>query len=686
MPRKSKTEQLALDKLATSGLTPEDAKLLGVEYINDCSKLNPKFQAVPGLKIPYFCPETGDPLSARPKWPEFYRLRYLAQDTTSFDSQTETKGQRYTQPAGTGVCAYFPMNQEDWADLIEDTDQPLIITEGELKAAKGCADGFPTIGLGGVFNFRSTQSAAPFLPELELVNWAQRYVYIIYDSDFRTNPHICQAINMLSEELMDRGAIPYYIGLPDVYEDELAKTGLDDFLVERSPADLRNLLHNQAQPLTLARNLWDLNSQVTYIENPGLVVIRETGQKMSPTAFKDHSSFGTAKYYEHTYDKNGNVKLKKMAAAPTWLKWEFRANVNHLTYAPGKDMIFEDDGTMAYNSWPGWGCEPKKGDVKPFLKLIDHLFKDAEPEFVQWFLRWCAYPIQHPGTKMFSSVVIHGVVHGTGKSLIGVTLSKVYGKNYTKINQKDLERDYNDWAENKQFVMGDEITGSNKRAEADFLKDLITQERVRINTKYVPIYEVPDCINYLFTSNHPDAFFLEDRDRRYAIHEVLVDALPDAFYKEYMAWLKSDGPSALFEYLQTHDLGTFNPSAPAYASAAKQRMIADSKSDLGAWCSLLAQAPDTLLKIGDIELEADLYSSKQLLELYDPMEKTRVSAQGMGTNLKKVGLRQVCNGAPLRVSGSQDRYYAVRNVEKWHKASPKQIVAHLEATKKVSKY
>lgn len=675
MTTKAKAEQLGLEKLEGSGLDLDDAKTLGFEFVPDCSKLYDRFNKVAGLKLPYFNPLTKKPLTCKPGWPEFYRLRYLEQPTGDFASQTEGKHQRYTQEPDTGVCAYFPLNA-DWKQLANDWETPLLITEGELKAAKACKDGFPTIGLGGVYNFRSTKLGFPWLDELDLIEWPRRSVYIVYDSDFRTNPNVCAAINMLAEELLDRGALPHYVGLPDVYDE--GKTGLDDFLVAMSPADLAQLLRDDAQPLTLSRALWKLNRKVVYVRNPGLVVVKGTSQKIAASAFKEHA-YAKEQHLEYSYDASGNLKMKKKAAAASWLKWPLRTEARELTYAPGKEQLYEDRGDFVYNTWPGWGCEPKKGQVKPFIQLVDHIFTGAEPEFQQWFLRWLAYPIQHPGVKMFSAMVIHGVVHGTGKSLIGDTMSRLYGSNYAKINQKDLERDYNDWAENKQFVMGDEITGSNKRSDADLLKDLITQKKVRINAKYVPIYEVPDRINYLFTSNHPDAFFLEDKDRRFAIHEVLVDVLPAQFYDDYFKWLDEEGGAeALFQWLLDLDVRGFNPSAAAYQSAAKSRMIADSKSDLGAWCSLLAQSPDVVLKIGDVPLELDLYTSKELLDLYDPMEKTRVSAQGMGTNLKKVGLHQVCGGAPVRVGSTQARYFAVRNCDKWLKASSTDVVKHLE--------
>ena len=43
--------------------------------------------------------------------------------------------------------------------------------------------------------------------------------------------------------------------------------------------------------------------------------------------------------------------------------------------------------------------------------------KESDPEALyQWVLRWLAYPIQHPGAKMQTTIVIHGP-QGTGKNM-----------------------------------------------------------------------------------------------------------------------------------------------------------------------------------------------------------------------------------------------------------------------------
>ena len=674
----SETVQLATDKLESSGLSLADAAQLGVEFLDPDKVvgLHSSFKRVPAIKLNYFNPlKPNEPLAAKPSWPPFYRLRYL-RDPPDFQSLVAKKPPRYVQEPDSGVCAYFPrLTNTNWREIFPDSGYDLLITEGEFKAAKACREGFPTIGLGGVHNWRSARLGFSFLPDLEAVNWVKRRVYITFDSDFRTNKNVCSAINELAEMLESQGALVNLLPLPDVMTDD-KKTGLDDYLITCGPEDLSGLMADISQPLTLARPLWSLNEQVTYVRDPGLIVVNQTHQKLSPNQFKDHA-YAAERYSERTVRPDGTVSLTPTPIGGAWLRWPLRNEVHRLTYKPGRPELVEGD-LRELNTWPGWGIKPAKGDVKPFLRLIDHLFTGADQASKHWFLQWCAYPIQYPGVKMFSSAVIHGVRHGTGKSLIGYLLGRIYGRNFTEIKQADLHANFNEWAENKQFVLGDDVTGSDKRQDADMLKKLITQRELRLNPKYVPSYVVPDCINYLWTSNQPDAFFLEDDDRRFFVHEVTVEPLAEEFYVDFSMWMETEGGPAVFDWLLKYDTSTFNPSAPALRTAAKIRMTEDARSDLGAWVRMLVANPEGVLKLGEMEVPGDLFSNRQLLRFYDPLEKTRTTANGLGRELRRAGVPQILDGMTLKTPDGHDRFYVIRNKDRWLKATREQVQKYFD--------
>ncbi len=672
-------QELAEAKLAESDLTLDDARLLGIEPLSgQQAKQQLGVRPLAGLKITYFTP-TGEPTG-------FWRYRFLEKGDSGFDALVQKdKSQRYTQAVGTLPAVYFARQMVDWPILLEDPDKRLIITEGELKAACACNRGFATMGLGGVWNWRSAKQGVTWLPDLDLPVWKQRHVYICFDSDFKQNPGVLAALESFATQLVNRGAYVYLTSLPEI--PGLSKTGLDDFLAnennEAFDAVLRlSEMHGLAEPL------WDLNNRYTYIKDPGLILDHLSLAKVTPAAFTQHRE-ATSIYLEKFLQPNGDPGHREVAAAQSWLKWPLRQEAQCLTYEPGQPQFINTNGAPAFNIWPGWGVEPRAGDVEPFLKLVDHLFTGAEPAAKDWFLRWCAYPLQHPGVKLFSSAVLHGIKHGTGKSLLGYTLGRIYGKNFTEISQTDLHASFNEWAEGKQLVMGDDVTGSNKRQDADFLKKLITQRELRVNIKYVPSYTVPDCINYFFTANHPDAFFLEDDDRRYFIHEVTVGGLDEAFYAEYDLWLDTGGSQAVFDYLLHLDLGDFNPAGRAYQTTAKDRMIADLRSDLASWVRLLLAEPDAILRVGQVRAERDLWTTRELLGFYDPEQRSGVTANGLGRELTRAGCRQVCEGRPVRLpDGTQARFYIVRNKHLWENAQPADVAAHVSGkpAKKPRKY
>ena len=685
--RPSLALELALAKLGTSGLDAADLAALKLKVWEgpETAGIDGSFPAVPSLEFPYLDPfNKWAPLAPKPKWPPVRRFRLL-QEVKRIAGRGPL---RYVQPEGTGVCAYFPPSV-DWAEIARNPAQTVLITEGELKAAKATKEGFPTIGLGGVWSFRSAALRCPFLPELEKINWAQRKVVIAYDSDVTEKDEVSGALNALATELMDRGALPSLLLLPPLPpldpDSPPRKCGLDDWFVANAGPDVherfRRMVEHSAQDMTLARPLYALNDEVVLCREPHTVVELRTGRLMSPEAFKN-SLYANRKVHELKM-RDGELSMAPVSAGKAWLEWPLRREVQGITFAPGESTVFDHPVTgRCFNSWRGWGTTPAKGDVSLYLKLVDHLFSQVPKETKEWFLRWCAYPIQHPGAKLYSACAVHGVKQGTGKSFLFYCLRRIYGQHFAEIKQRDLEGSFTSWAKDKQFVMGDDVTGSDQRAHADALKALVTQKEMRINIKFIPDYTVPACANFAFTSNQPDAFFIEDDDRRFFVHEVAVDPLPPAFYHDLEEWLESEaGGNALHYYLLHYPLGDFDHRERALDTAAKRSMIALGKSDLAGWVDQLVGAPDTILKLGQAPIAGDLFSARELLQLYDPLQNKRVTANGLARALTRAQVPRACAGDPVRWERGQDRYYIVRNRNKWAAAKAAEVRAHLSQTK-----
>ncbi len=652
-------QELAKKKWASSGLTDKHARTLRLDVLTAerVQALAPNFEAAGALRLPYF--------DAKGRPTKFYRLRYL-EELPGF-AGVVAKPQRYAQAAGTLNEIYAPpLLDRTWEEVLADPEVGIVITEGEFKSACACAHGLATLGTGGVDVWRSGKRGLDMLPLLDAVDWSERNVCIVFDSDAAQNPNVVRAQRQLAHALADRGAIPTIASLPGGPGG--TKVGLDDFIVANGIEAVRELI-NAAPTWNEAAALWQMNEECIYITNPGLVLVRATGQRVAAKDFVAHT-FANRVYTEQT-----EQGPKKRSTAKQWIAWPERFELQRITYRPGQPQIHDRE----FNMWTGWGCAPKKGDIKPWRELLDYIFDGATPEQRRWFEQWLAYPLQHPGTKLYSAVAIWGVMTGTGKSLIGETMLRIYGDNGVLIGDEELHGGFNEWAANRQFVLGDEVTGDDRRAEADKLKRLITQPRMRINAKYVPTYYIPDCANYYFTSNHPDAFFLEDADRRFFIWEVLASQpLPDTFYQTYDRWYKGDGAAALFQHLLHLPLDGFNPMGRALQTQAKRAMIRDSKSDLGAWCLSLKEDPTTTLRAWNMRAagECDLYRDVQLHHAYDPEQKSRVTVNGLGRELKRAQIPQARRGDQIRTATGQYRFFIVRNHEKWLKASAAECAEH----------
>jgi hypothetical protein len=652
-------------KWRSSGLSDEHAKRLKLAALSaeETAALGSSFQKVEALRIPYFDLEG--------RLTKFFRARYLGK-LPGFAGQA-AKPQRYAQPPKTLNEVYYPpLLDVPWSQVAKDPRVGVYVTEGELKAAAGCALGLATLGLGGVDVWRATKRGVVLLPSLAEFDWTGRKVTVVFDSDAATNPAVVGAQLRLAKELTALGAVPAIVTLPAT--EEGAKQGLDDYLLACG-LDAFKALAEEAPLYAEAAALWEMNQEVVYVRDPGMVFVQGTKQRIAPTGFIQHA-YANRHYTEVTVDKKGGVTSKKKKLAPRWLEWESRYELAGVTYAPGQPSEYEGK----WNTWSGWGCEPVEGDVAPWRWLLDFVFKDKLEERA-WFEKWCAYHLQFPMVKPYTSVVVWGAAHGTGKTLIGYSLMRIYGQNAVEVKNKDLHSGFNEWAEGRQFVYGDEITGGDRRVDADYLKGLITQEQVRINAKYVPSYSLPDLIAYFFSTNHPDAIFMEDSDRRYFVHEVVGGPAPREAYEAYDKWLRSkEGPSALFHHLLTLDVTGFNPKAPAPETEAKRAMSYDSKSDLGAWVADLLTAPEALLKpLGpDVAKKCDIFTTAQLLRCYDPESAKRVTANGLGRELKRAGLRQLGVGGVVGTKSGSQRLYAIRNHAEWCEAKSKDAAAHFD--------
>ena len=237
------------------------------------------------------------------------------------------------------------------------------------------------------------------------------------------------------------------------------------------------------------------------------------------------------------------------------------------------------DTSIECNLWAGWPATPKAGSCEHLLDLLRYMCaSDSNPEILyQWVLRWLAYPIQHPGAKMKTCLMVHGP-QGTGKNMFFEAIMAIYGKYGNVIDQGAIEDKFNDWASRKLFLIADEVI-----ARADLyhikgkLKALITGGKIRINPKGFTEHDERNHINFVFLSNESLPVILEDDDRRFAVIWTPPKLSPD-FYMDTQAEIDAGGIAALHHYLLHLDLGDMTNATNPPMTEAKQELI-DLSSD-----------------------------------------------------------------------------------------------------------
>lgn len=665
-------QRMMLDKLATSLITSANARELKLQAMSETevAKQLPELSPhLSGFKIPYF----GLDRKLRPDG--FFRFRFLGKPSNGWASQGEQKKpRRYGQLAGSGVAAYLSPTVP-WVKVAADTKQPICITEGELKAICCCLHMVPTIGLGGVNNFRTKHmDLLGLVPELEAIDWKDRVVVVLFDSDILTKPEVRAAATMLAAALEHRGAIVKLTSPPAVSGD---KTGVDDWLYSLGGTEAKRTkaledLIDDAPEMDTTRQLHKLNTELARVRLSADYVELATGWRFGKQQLLDESRFSHRKI--RIEDGEGGVKV--VQAVKHWLGWPYAHTINTYTYEPGQPAL-TDNG---YNLWPGWAVEPAKGAVEPFFELMESLVGNASKADQDWLFSWLAYPLQNPGAKMHSGVLMWGAETGTGKTMLANTMRRIYGKNFGVIESKHLQSNFNSFLNRKQFILGDEISVTDKRQISEKLKALLTQETVWVEEKYQIPFEVQDTCNYYFTSNYPDAFYVEDKDRRFFIHEVTSKPMANSFSDQYFEWLDNKGGAAALFYHLLHErpLGHFDPKARPPITVAKESMIMLGHNDLRRWIEELKVQAATDLR--------HIYTISQLMAMYAKENpNAHIDRTRLGRELSKADVKAVSQGKHLRIAGESGNIRAYifgeseRETHRLHMLSPKEGSIAVEA-------
>lgn len=238
-------------------------------------------------------------------------------------------------------------------------------------------------------------------------------------------------------------------------------------------------------------------------------------------------------------------------------------------------LVFKPQGSEPgeLNIFTGIKMQPNpKGECG---KIIDHiaLICGGDPDLTHWLTAWLAYPLQHLGAKMMTSVVVHGP-QGCGKNLFfEQAVVAIYGEYGDMLGQPEIESTYTGWASRKLFAVADEVISRAERALLkNKIKALITGDTIGIEEKYQSRRTEENHLNLVFLSNEDIPVFIEAGDRRFTV--IHMDEVYNPEYYDNLAKeIKSGGVEAFYDYLLNYDLKGFNPHTKPYETQAKKEIV-----------------------------------------------------------------------------------------------------------------
>lgn len=263
-----------------------------------------------------------------------------------------------------------------------------------------------------------------------------------------------------------------------------------------------------------------------------------------------------------------------------WIKHPSRVDVlrKNLVFDPSQKA----DPKTHINTFRGLAIEPRRDDSK-CMNICHALWNlcNQDKDVFKWLRRWLAYPLQNPGAKMASAVLVHSAVHGSGKSyFFDVVMRAIYGEYAKTVGQAQLEGQYNDWMSRTLYACYEEVLSrGQKYSRTGTLKQIITGVTVRIEKKFTSGWEESNHMNSVFLSNEVLPLPVEPSDRRFCViwpeakmyQELQVGVDADlqnggaaAFYAWLLATSMDDGGDAL----------PFGPHTQPPMTAAKQKLIA----------------------------------------------------------------------------------------------------------------
>lgn len=274
----------------------------------------------------------------------------------------------------------------------------------------------------------------------------------------------------------------------------------------------------------------------------------------------------------------------------------------HIVFDPKMKVSTQDH----INTFEGLPLEPIADyDRCKAIRYLIYFLCNGNKEAAHWLTCWLAYPLQNLGAKMDTSVLLHSVMEGSGKSLLLSDIMRViYGEYGATVGQAQLESSWSIWQSNKLYGVFEEVVSRDQRFnQVGKIKHMITGKTVRIESKFMNGWEEANYMNAVFLSNELMPWPISENDRRMLViwpKETLSENAQRAVSRE----LDNQGIEAFYHFLLNYDVGDFYERTRPPLTEARQWLVEVSRTSwetfLHLWRSGDLGVPYTIATSGDV--------------------------------------------------------------------------------------
>lgn len=391
-----------------------------------------------------------------------------------------------------------------------------------------------------------------------------------------------------------------------------------------------------------------------------------TGQMISPKVFDDNYS---SELITPIMRAQGKI-VPIFPPTDLVLNSSLVEKVSGPRYAPGRPLIFEDNGQTYANTYRAAAGETTD----------EMLWSEAERDAIgrieyhgEWMLgadkakllfQFLAYILQNPTLRVRWCYMIVGP-KGIGKTFFGNLARVALGKNNVRdIGQSTLAHTtFNSWSSGAQLNVIEEIRveGTKKHEIMNALKAAITNDIIDVHKKGLDGHQEENTASYLAFTNYANAIMVDAHDRRYYItdtifHDVeeFMDDLcgqeeAEQYFIKLFEALQYDG--AIRGWLMNYDTKSFKPYR-APDSEEKDSLVEASMSDL-------EMVIRNMLKVGGERWNKkaiDITALRAALALENDV--SHITGQSLSRMLRELGYKPAAN-FPLNPfnDGVESRWY-----------------------------